>query len=601
MSKKVYAITVSKNYPDQLRITIPKNIDKFHKWFVVTQEDDEETVSLLKEFSKKYEQLQVVYYPLTPMFQKPEHQPSLLADWEDTIVIPKWAEPDYYGCNVERPLFDKGGAIRTVQRFYINLAAQLKKFKKDNNFDPPTGSIVVKEDDLILILDSDILLPDDFNSIIDKMDVQPSTVYGAEREDCVFFSDSNGTEGTTMPYHNFNIDGYFQLYKYFGGCKKERNDSCRGFHYCRSYNAGLCDFQFTQLFDQDKKITLRNIVCKHLGVPRVNWNSGDTNWSFVDDRKDTVVPGYIDKYKLVPSNDESVDKHTVRSFIRRKVQETNSWKNTPCNFVFIPGFERCGTQALENVLSQHPHIEFYKPDAYSNGSTITPEIVSDITENMNLGLSWAFNQSNYINYKGWVPGISKLHRHPYQPKNLDDVAPGDKYAGPQYKYILTYRDPTERAISEFSYFHENLPSSLSWDWPEPVCDFWTNIADDYDKLSSCPEIGELWRSVKSCESGFLANGMYFVFAKRLADHVGYQNVLVLNVDKFHIDPLKYSTEIFNFLNVTDFSVSSFPIVNPRHNKYGVSKSDIVKLNELYKEPNAHFIEFCSDYLTTVAF
>jgi len=58
---KIYAITISKNYAKILDIAISENADYFEKWFIVTQEDDTDTIEVIKNHNKP--NIELIYYP----------------------------------------------------------------------------------------------------------------------------------------------------------------------------------------------------------------------------------------------------------------------------------------------------------------------------------------------------------------------------------------------------------------------------------------------------------------------------------------------------------------------------------------------------------
>ena len=49
MIRKKYAITVSKNYHDELELSLNHNAKHFDKWFIITQMDDDRTKEIIKK------------------------------------------------------------------------------------------------------------------------------------------------------------------------------------------------------------------------------------------------------------------------------------------------------------------------------------------------------------------------------------------------------------------------------------------------------------------------------------------------------------------------------------------------------------------------
>jgi hypothetical protein len=195
-------ITVSVNYSDILNVILPQNYKFFEKWYIITSPADKDTLDVIQKYN--YANVCVVYY-------------------------------DFYRSGRK---FDKGGAIRHCQKNYI-----------PNSYNG-----------LILILDSDIYLPDHFMEIINSIDVTDGTLYGTNAR-----YDYYTYEHFAQNIIDFNypwareFQGYFQLYKYKVN-----------FLYNESYNCAECDLNFLQHFHT--KQILDALEVKHLGERGCNWN-----------------------------------------------------------------------------------------------------------------------------------------------------------------------------------------------------------------------------------------------------------------------------------------------------------------------------------------
>jgi len=117
--KDLVCITVSTNYDDILGVVIHQNQRFFQKWYIITHPDDDDTVDLVEKAG--YDNIQLLYF-------------------------------DFY----KDAVFNKGGAIAAVQDHI-----------KDLYMGKP-----------ILLLDSDIFLPDDFFDVVSKVEIKPDTLYG---------------------------------------------------------------------------------------------------------------------------------------------------------------------------------------------------------------------------------------------------------------------------------------------------------------------------------------------------------------------------------------------------------------------------------------
>jgi len=206
------AVTVSTKYEDILDIILPQNYKFFKEWFIITHENDEATLSVIKKY--KFDNVKVLYY-------------------------------DFYK---DKCAFDKGSAVRYVQQF-------LQDDKYKNN--------------IILLLDSDIYLPDNLIDLISKIDIIDNTLYGTEhRYDYYSYENFKKNKPDTRYKGSHEFYGYFQLYK---------NNS--KYLYEKSENASKCDTNFKLLFKN--KIAIKNLSVSHLGKEMVNWDGRDTKDDFI--------------------------------------------------------------------------------------------------------------------------------------------------------------------------------------------------------------------------------------------------------------------------------------------------------------------------------
>jgi hypothetical protein len=223
-SFSLIGLCVSYNYFDTLQFMLPVNYLHFEKIYLLTQPDDEKTV----EFCKQFQNVVVLFYNFT------HHQ----------------------------KVFDKFGALNYAQ------------------------SIIYRThpDSWYLILDSDILLPNNFIDVLQKESLRPECIYGVARHNVFKTSellDKSSVHVSPMPVFQGipTIIGYFQLYK-----KKV-------FH-ANFHTAEGGDVMFSRNFSMWCR--LDNILCYHLGVPGKNWRGKVV--SFVDDLQIDVTSIYYNCY-----------------------------------------------------------------------------------------------------------------------------------------------------------------------------------------------------------------------------------------------------------------------------------------------------------------
>jgi len=206
------AITVSTNYDDILDIIMPQNYKFFNKWYIITDKNDSKTINVINKYN--YTNVSMIFY-------------------------------NFYEGNKK---FNKGGAIRYCQKEIIG------------NLD---------YNGIVVILDSDIFLPDNFMDIINNNSIDDNTLYGTEnRYDFYSYEHfKNNIIDLDYPWSR-EFQGYFQLYKY------NKNKL-----YNESFNCSACDIEFINCFN--KKVILLKLNVSHLGKHYVNWNTRTNKNDFI--------------------------------------------------------------------------------------------------------------------------------------------------------------------------------------------------------------------------------------------------------------------------------------------------------------------------------
>lgn len=199
---EIIAITVCVNYHDILNNVLEHNSYFFKLWYIVTSPEDTETINLIK--NKGLPNVKILIY-------------------NDFFTNAK---------------FNKGGAVKFAQEHI------------DKNYNSQT----------ILIMDSDIYLPDNFLEKIPKK-LEDNTLYGVkEKRDFWSLDEFLNNENGHYCNESQTFIGFFQLYKQ--GRQK----------YEKSYNCSNCDNVFRELFPN--KIIL-DLYVKHLGRVGINWDGRD--------------------------------------------------------------------------------------------------------------------------------------------------------------------------------------------------------------------------------------------------------------------------------------------------------------------------------------
>jgi hypothetical protein len=196
------AITVSSKYDDLLKIIMPQNYKYFEKWIIVTDMNDTDTIKVIEDYN--YPNVCIVFF-------------------------------DFYE---NGKTFNKGGAIRFCQ----------EKILSDY-----VGSV--------LILDSDIYLPDNFIDLLQNITIEDGMIYGTDKRYDYYSLEHFKNNIIDYYYPNSHeFEGYFQLYKH----SKDKL-------YQESHNCSTCDIQFKKYFHTG--VIVSRLEVRHLGRSGINWDT----------------------------------------------------------------------------------------------------------------------------------------------------------------------------------------------------------------------------------------------------------------------------------------------------------------------------------------
>jgi hypothetical protein len=121
----------------------------------------------------------------------------------------------------------------------------------------------------MLILDSDIYLPNNFMDIYNSLNIADNILYGPEiRYDYRSHFDFINDYKRLLYSGSGNFFGFFQLFK----CNLN-------YLYQSSYNCEKCDIIFKTLFSSC--ININGLIVKHLGVADRNWNGRINKLDFI--------------------------------------------------------------------------------------------------------------------------------------------------------------------------------------------------------------------------------------------------------------------------------------------------------------------------------
>ena len=256
-------ICVSYNYYDTLKFMLPVNYLHFDRIYIITQEDDIQTI----ELCKKYTNVIVLFFTFMHDDKK----------------------------------FDKYGALNYAQQIVYE----------------------TYPDSWYLIIDSDILLPTNFIHILQSIPLNSECIYGATRNNVINTSELVNKKHVVKNHINWtcnnilwvkdkppSIMGCFQLYK----------KHC--FHRTIYKDASVGDYYFG--YDNFKLFcNLTNISYFHLGEGAKNWKGKLS--SFVDNiqiNTDLLFYNYINSIPLIYYNNKCENINKISNKVIEKVKSS---------------------------------------------------------------------------------------------------------------------------------------------------------------------------------------------------------------------------------------------------------------------------------------
>lgn len=221
---KLIGITVSYRYDDYLRHCL-SNARQLDHWYVVVNESDTPTLDLLKNI------------------------PNV------TLV--------YFDFKAGGADFNKSGGLRKAQEIAHS----------------------AYPDAWILLLDSDIILPDNSREVIHSLDLKPDFLYGATRKFYITVEDLENDQPSRE--EKAKCWGFFHLYF-------DKKKLCMKY----SQNAARYDEEFMDQFCPGyEKMAIVPLVVKHLGDEKENWNGRSSK-------------------QFEKHNSENSEEHLIRTILR---------------------------------------------------------------------------------------------------------------------------------------------------------------------------------------------------------------------------------------------------------------------------------------------
>lgn len=183
----------------------------------------------------------------------------------------------------------------------------------------------------------------------------------------------------------------------------------------------------------------------------------------------------------------------------------------------VAGVQKAGTTAIHDFLAQHPHVALLRDQALhffdKEEHFLSPPNYRILHANFKPGWRWRIAGEVTADYL-------------YYPKALERIAAYN----PRMKVIVSLRNPTERAFSQWNMRREKNQEPLEF----------------IDALKRDRKIGI---SKGPRGNAYIARSLYSPQLERVFRLFPREQVLVLKYEHFREDPTSIANEIFDFLGV----------------------------------------------------
>src|SRR5262249_30796879 len=183
----------------------------------------------------------------------------------------------------------------------------------------------------------------------------------------------------------------------------------------------------------------------------------------------------------------------------------------------VAGVQKAGTTAIHDFLAQHPQIALLRDQALH---------FFDKEENFSSDLDYRFLHGNFDPGRLWRTAGEVTADYLYYPRALERIAAYN----PEMKIIISLRNPTERAFSQWNMRREKNQEPLEF----------------IDALKHDQEIG---LSKNPRGNAYIARSLYAPRLEKVFALFPRKQVFVLKYENFRDDPFPVVDQIFDFIGV----------------------------------------------------
>jgi len=219
------------------------------------------------------------------------------------------------------------------------------------------------------------------------------------------------------------------------------------------------------------------------------------------------------KIRHIPTRSRKQDASSSHSIRHRWFQRP---KVDRVEFI-VGGVQKAGTTAVHDFLAQHPQVALLRDQALH---------FFDKEEHFAGEPDYRILHDNFAPGRRWQIAGEVTPDYLYYPRALDRIAAYN----PRIKLIVSLRNPTERAFSQWNMRRDKGQEPLEF----------------LDALERDQEIG-IWKRPRG--NGYLARSLYSPQLEKVFDLFPRDQVLVLKYEEFRRDPSAMLDRMFDFLGV----------------------------------------------------
>ena len=249
-------------------------------------------------------------------------------------------------------------------------------------------------------------------------------------------------------------------------------------------------------------------------------------------------------------------RNSLVAYSKRAARRASFWLRPRPSFLIIGGI-RCGTTSLIRYLGEHPDV--------------APSATKEVHY-----YDWYFDRGESW-YRSWFPiGPQSTGAGESSPAYLmDPNAPARVAASlPDVRLLLLLRNPIERAHSHYRY--------RKGKGQEKAATFEDALDDEPRRLQAATTAHR--PQAAGALDCYYHHGNYAVGLERWIQHLGRDQLLIMESDQFYADPAGTYGRVLDFLGLPPYELSHHPVHNAAADA-PINPETRAALAERYAAPN----------------